>query len=167
MTDDILLVPYQRDWKLQYELEKAKLEFLFENLLVRIHHIGSTSVPNLSAKPIIDILAEVKFLKHLDGLELKIKELGYKSKGENGIANRRYYVKRKNGIRLIHLHCYETGSLEIDRHLKFKEILLTNPAICKKYEKLKLDLAAKYRNDRTQYTEAKSEFITSILSKYE
>jgi GrpB-like predicted nucleotidyltransferase (UPF0157 family) len=167
IKDEVILVHYQSDWILKYEAESTLLVSVLGDTLLNIYHIGSTSVPNLTSKPIIDILAEVHSLKQLDMLELKFMELGYELKGENGIPNRQYYVKRKDGKRAIHLHCYAKGNPEIGRHLKFKSILLENKNILMEYEKLKIDQAAKYKDDRLKYTEAKSEFIRNVLLNYE
>jgi GrpB-like predicted nucleotidyltransferase (UPF0157 family) len=167
IKDEVILMHYQSDWILKYEAESTLLVSVLGDTLLNIYHIGSTSVPNLTSKPIIDILAEVHSLKQLDMLELKFMELGYEVKGENGIVNRRYYVKRKDGKRAIHLHCYEKGNPEIGRHLKFKHILLVDRITLLEYEKLKIDLVAKYKDDRIKYTEAKSEFIQNVLLTYE
>lgn len=167
IKDEVILMHYQSDWILKYEAESTLLVSVLGDTLLNIYHMGSTSVPNLTSKPIIDILAEVHSVKQLDMLELKFMELGYEVKGENGIVNRRYYVKRKDGIRAIHLHCYEKGNPEIGRHLKFKHILLVDRNILLEYEKLKIDLVAKYKDDRLKYTEAKSKFIQKVLLQYE
>lgn len=166
-NDKVVLSPYSENWISLFELEYRLLKDRFNQVFHNLYHMGSTSVPNLTSKPIIDILAEVHSVKQLDMLELKFMELGYEVKGENGIVNRRYYVKRKDGIRAIHLHCYEKGNPEIGRHLKFKHILLVDRNILLEYEKLKIDLVAKYKDDRLKYTEAKSKFIQKVLLQYE
>lgn len=167
MKDEVILVHYQSDWSLKYEAESTVLVSVLGDTLLNIYHMGSTSVPNLTAKPIIDILAEVRSLELLDFQEKEFVDLGYEVKEENGIPNRRYYVKRKDGKRAIHLHCYETGNPEINRHLKFKNILLVDRIIFMEYERLKIDLVARYKDDRLKYTEAKSKFIQNVLLNYE
>lgn len=166
-NDKVVLEPYSENWKSLFELEYRLLKVRFNQVFQNIYHIGSTSVPNLSAKPIIDILAEVRSLELIDCQENEFVDLGYEVKRENGIPNRRFYVKRKDGKRAIHLHCYENGNPEINRHLKFKNILLVDRIILMEYEKLKIDLVARYKDDRLKYTEAKSKFIQNVLLKYE
>lgn len=167
LKDEIILESYQSEWSSMFEIENKEVKSVFGDTLLNLHHIGSTSIRNLSAKPIIDILVEVKSLELLDSQEKEFLDLGYEIKGENGIPNRRYYVKRKDGKRAIHLHCYEKGNTEIGRHLKFKHILLVDKNILMEYEKLKIDLVARYKDNRLKYTKAKSEFIQNVLLTYE
>ncbi len=166
-NDKVVLSPYSEIWISLFELEYRLLKDRFNQVFLNIYHMGSTSVPNLTAKPIIDIIAEVRSLEQLDSQEKEFVDLGYEIKGENGIPNRRFYVKRKDGRRAIHLHCYEKGNPEINRHLKFKHILLVDRNILLEYEKLKIDLVARYKDNRLKYAEAKSEFIQNVLLTYE
>jgi GrpB-like predicted nucleotidyltransferase (UPF0157 family) len=164
-NDKVVLEPYSESWISLFELEFRLLKDRFNQVFQNLYHIGSTSVPNLTAKPIIDVIAEVRSLELLDSQEKEFVDLGYEVKGENGILNRRYYIKRNDGKRVIHLHCYEKGNPEIHKHLKFKNILLVDRNILLEYEKLKIDLGVSSKDDRLKYTQGKTEFINRILNK--
>ncbi|KSU89348.1 GrpB family protein [Priestia flexa] len=90
---EIKVVPYKTEWQNQYEIEKRLLEAIFGAEILSIHHIGSTSVPGLAAKPIIDILVEVKQISLIHTYNNEMVKMGYECKGENGIEGRRYFQK--------------------------------------------------------------------------
>ena len=110
---------YDPEWVQKFEVERNKLGNLFQTILVNIHHIGSTSVPGLSAKPIIDLLIEVTDIEKVNAFNNQMTELGYEAKEENGIPLRRYFQKGGDE-RTHHVHIYETGNSEINRHLTFR-----------------------------------------------
>lgn len=103
-----------------FKEEAAKLQTIFGNEIVDIHHIGSTSVPGLKAKPIIDIMPVVRDINTVDNYNIYMQEIGYEPKGENGIPKRRYFQKGGEN-RTHHVHIYQTGSYEIKRHLAFRD----------------------------------------------
>jgi GrpB-like predicted nucleotidyltransferase (UPF0157 family) len=104
--------PYNEQWKPQFDLEAAKLKGVFGNTLIDIHHIGSTAVPGLSAKPIIDLMPIVRDIQTIDALQYSMEELGYEALGENGLPGRRYFQKGGNA-RTHHVHVYEKENPEI------------------------------------------------------
>lgn len=163
IEEPIILEPYSEEWILSYETEKQLISNFFEGIFIEIHHIGSTAIPSISAKPIIDILVEVNSIENIDQKQYLWDRYQYIYKGENGIPNRGYYVKYENGVRKFHVHCYATGDKEIERHLRFRDILIFNHDVAKEYEKLKLELAQKYKFNRAEYTAQKAKFIESIL----
>ncbi len=154
----IKVVPYDPNWKVMYEMEASRIaEALGVNCLA-VFHIGSTSVPGLSAKPIIDILPVVEDICKVKNESMQ--QLGYIPKGENGIAFRRYFQ-----LPAFNVHIYEEGDPEIWRYLKFRDWLRSHEEDAKQYAKIKLELAAKYPDDMLQYCMGKDAFVASIDAK--
>ncbi len=164
MSSNIEVVPYNSHWPAIFEHESTLIQqALGANCLI-IHHIGSTSVPNLSAKPIIDILPVVKSILEVDHATQAMEGLGYEAKGEYGIAFRRYFQKGKN-VKTHHVHVYEEGDPEVDRYLKFRDWLRSHEDDARAYATLKIELAAKFPQDILQYCNGKDAFVASIDAK--
>ena len=151
-------MPYNSEWPVLFEKEKKALLDLDIPTILGIHHIGSTAVEDLAAKPIIDILLEVDCLESLDQSQKKIEELGYESLGEFGIVGRRYYRKGKN-IRSHQIHAFLASDPHSSRHIAFRDYLIENEAIKKAYESLKLEVASQCENDIDRYCDGKNDFI--------
>lgn len=152
------VLPYSEAWPIEFEREQSALCERLGSSLVKIHHIGSTSVPGLAAKPIIDILLEVQSLEVIDGKAAVFVSLGYEVKGEYGIAGRRYF--RKGGEkRSHHVHAYQQGSEHIFRHLAFRDYMRSHPVERRAYEALKLALAAESDILDRSYSARKGTFI--------
>ena len=131
--------------------------------LLALHHIGSTSVPGLIAKPVIDMLGEAQDLAAVDACKPALANLGYLAHGENGIPGRRYFEKRDDaGRRTHHLHVFATGSHEIGRHLTFRDRLRANPELAAEYGELKLAILARGIERREDYQQAKADFIARV-----
>lgn len=162
----IEVVPYRTDWKDCYLAEAESIRSVFKDEIVSIHHIGSTSIPGIYAKPIIDILVEVKDINTVDQYNGRMQELGYIAKGEGGICGRRFFLK---GLykRTHHVHMFQSGNLELERHLRFRDYMIAHPEDAKKYEELKKKLADQYRYDPVGYTDGKDAFIKEIDKKAE
>lgn len=158
------VVPYNDQWPFLFEAE-AKLikEALGDNCLI-IHHIGSTAVPNLSAKPIIDMIPVVKDIVRVKAAIPTMEKLGYESRGEYGLLFRHYFVKKQNE-QSFNIHIYEENSPDIERHLKFRDWMRTHSDSREAYQALKIDLAAKFPYDIFNYVMGKDEFIESIDKK--
>lgn len=154
----IEVVPYNSSWPMLFEKEKLALIRNVGSVIKKIHHIGSTSVEGLSAKPIIDLILEVESLNTLDKLERTFIKLGYESMGELGISGRRYY--RKGGDNRTHqIHAFEVGDANITRHLAFREYLKAHPEIKQDYSKLKVKVARECQNNIELYCDGKDSFI--------
>jgi GrpB-like predicted nucleotidyltransferase (UPF0157 family) len=108
-------------------------------------HIGSTSIPGLAAKPIIDIMPVVKYLSKID--DRKLIALAYTPRGEMGMPFRRFYNKGEPQ-RTHHVHIWENGNPEIQKHLLFKKYLISHPEMVAKYAELKFKLSAEFGTDR-------------------
>ncbi|HBL29092.1 MAG TPA: GrpB family protein, partial [Acidobacteria bacterium] len=135
------VVAYNPEWPQRFEAEQALLREALGGVVVKVHHMGSTAVPGLPAKPIIDLLLEVSDLQELDERTPELEALGYKAKGENGITGRRYF--QKGGLqRTHHLHAFKTGDAQVVRHLAFRDYLIGHPEVAREYADLKMRLAA-------------------------
>jgi GrpB-like predicted nucleotidyltransferase (UPF0157 family) len=156
------VVPYDPTWPTLYRAEAASLAALLGDELVAVHHIGSTSVPGLAAKPIIDILPVVQRIERIDDLNDLLLAVGFVPKGENGIRGRRYFTKEVEGVRRVHVHIFALGHPEVVRHLDFAAYLRAHPAEMQAYANLKRALAQRFPNDTIGYTDAKSAFIHEI-----
>ena len=152
------VVPYNPQWPEMFLEEAAKIRAALGENCVTIHHIGSTSIPGLSAKPIIDMVPVVKDILKVDAASLE--SLGYGGRGELGMLFRRYFSNQ-----VCHVHIWEEGNPEIDKHLIFRDYLVENPGELKRYETLKLSLAETFRQDRTSYTLSKDNLIKEMLQK--
>jgi GrpB-like predicted nucleotidyltransferase (UPF0157 family) len=160
----IEVVDYDPGWPSEFKKESALLSKILSKEIEHIHHIGSTAVPGLRAKPVIDILLEVKSVDALDQYDPKMKEIRYIPKGEYGIPGRRFYLK---GIhdRTHHVHAFNTGSPDATRHIAFRDYLISFPLIAKEYADLKTQCAAECNNDVDKYCTAKNEFVKTHEKK--
>jgi len=155
---------YDPQWKQEYEKEKEKLVGIFSDIVVDIHHIGSTAIPKIKAKPIIDIMVVVEDINKVDEYNEDMIELGYTPKGEFGIENRRFFPKGENE-RSHHVHVFPKGDPEVKKHLNFRDYLRAHPKEARQYSQLKEVLAAKYYYNIDKYIEGKNDFIQEIDRK--
>ncbi|MDB2415472.1 GNAT family N-acetyltransferase [Rickettsiales bacterium] len=158
----ITIAPYNPDWPKIFEKEADALRKIFGNLIVEIHHIGSTSIPNMSAKPVIDILPAVKEIRKVDSYDDAMRSAGYEVKGEYGILFRRYFQKELNYTRTHNIHVYEVGHPEIDRHIAFRDYLREHAEEAEAYASLKRELAVKFPDDIDAYSNGKDDFVRQI-----
>jgi GrpB-like predicted nucleotidyltransferase (UPF0157 family) len=159
---EVELVPHNPEWS-QLADEEAKQ--ILEQLsipVIGIYHIGSTSIPGIKAKPILDFVMEVADLDDIIRSAEALEELGYLSKGEYGIPGRQFFTKDTNGERSHHLHVFQKGHPDIERHLVFRDFLRANPEAAHEYELIKEKLAKRFPKESGSYTEAKSDFILSM-----
>jgi len=162
MSRKIEVVPYDPSWVRKYETEAEKLIKLFGYHLMEIHHIGSTAIPDMAAKPTIDILGVVKDIEAVDEMDQAMQEIGYQPKGENGIPGRRYFQKIVGEVHVFHVHTFEDGHPEIHRLLNFRDYLRAHPDAASEYQALKVYLAAKFTFEPDKYTEGKNALIQQI-----
>jgi GrpB-like predicted nucleotidyltransferase (UPF0157 family) len=163
---DVVVVDYDPSWPAQYERERAGIVEALGDVMegvVAVEHVGSTAVPGLAAKPIIDIIVGVRELAAGERCVQPLEALEYEYRGEAGIPGRLYF--RKGQPRTHHLHMVEHGSEFWERHLLFRDLLRERPAVAREYAALKKELAVQYRTDRLAYTEAKTPFIESALAR--
>lgn len=162
----IEVVPYNPEWPMLFEEIVQELKEILGDNLVEIHHIGSTSVPGLDAKPVIDVIPVVKDVETIDALNLLFESKGYEVKGELGMISRRFFVKNdKDGGRVANIHTWPYGSPQIERHLIFRDYLRSHPEVAEEYANLKKKLAKEYPYTREGYTGGKEDWIASIVEK--
>lgn len=128
-----------------------------------IQHIGSTAVPGLSAKPIIDILIAVNQLAAAEEYSIHLQKIGYEYVYYAENIDRLFF--RKGTPRTHHVHIVEYGSWTYWRHILFRDYLLVHPETAQRYEQLKREIAIKFKTDRNAYTNSKTEFIQSIVAQ--
>lgn len=166
MSGPIELVDAQPDWPAQYAEVAAELREVFATGEAAIEHIGSTAVPGLCAKPILDVLVGVA---DLDGIRDVIERLAqrgfrYKPEHEQVIPDRRYFSRPADARLAVHVHVVvERGRLWRE-HLAFRDALRADPTLAARYGSLKRELAGAHGNDRAGYTAAKAPFIAAVRS---
>jgi GrpB-like predicted nucleotidyltransferase (UPF0157 family) len=162
----IVLAPSSDAWAAEFAREASAIADALAELPIELHHIGSTSIPGIVAKPVIDLLGVVPLLDALDALDThagRLAALGYEAKGEFGIRGRRYFRKNApDGTRTHQLHAFAAGSPEIRRHLDFRDYLRAFPAVAAEYAALKQRLAERCGGDMQAYGEGKTEFIRAV-----
>ena len=165
--DDILIVDYDPRWPELFRQEAEQIRrVLGEERVVAIEHFGSTAVPGLAAKPIVDILIGVHSLAEVRCAIPVLAELGYAFWYENPDKDRMFFVKGlpPNGPRTDHLHVVEADSPLWER-LLFRDYLRAHPDEAQRYAALKRDLAVRFPNDRERYTDAKTDYIAGVTAK--
>jgi GrpB-like predicted nucleotidyltransferase (UPF0157 family) len=157
----IQVVEYDPSWPALFEAERDVLRRTIGTVAVEIHHIGSTAVPGLCAKPIIDILIEVTDLALLDALNGKMETIGYKPMGEFGIPGRRYFPKGSEN-RTHQIHAFSRGDFSVTRHIAFRDYLLANSEVAKEYGELKKRVAETCDNDIGRYCDGKDAYVKRV-----
>jgi GrpB-like predicted nucleotidyltransferase (UPF0157 family) len=165
ISEDVKLHAYDPSWPAAFTAERERLAALLPGFFIEIQHIGSTSVPGLAAKPIIDVLAAASSLTEARLLTERICQCGYTTSAEfNAPLNGRlWFMRWANGHRTHHLHVVVHGSGIWHEFLKFREALRSYPDLAARYGALKFDLAERHSADREAYTNAKTEFVRSVL----
>lgn len=164
-TRRIQVVPYRRDWPARFQEEAKRLRGILGQEVVAIHHIGSTAIPSISAKPIVDILVEVQDITRIDGLNEAMIERGYRPQGAFGIPGRRFFIKGEDARRTHHVHVFQTGHPRVDEHVWFRDYMVAHPAEARAYGRLKKRLAAQFPEDIEGYVAGKDGFIEEINQK--
>lgn len=159
------VVPHDPQWRVSFLEESKQIALAMGENVVTIHHIGSTAIPNIYAKPIVDFLIEVKDLAKVDDRNPAMTAIGYEAMGEFGIAGRRFFRKNMAGKRTHHLHAFEAESPEVKRHLAFRDYTIAHPEVAQKYSELKRELAKKYPEDIESYMNGKNGFIKQVEKK--
>jgi len=164
MVRRMVVVEYSTDWPDLYEQEAALIRLALADVLVRCHHIGSTSVPGLAAKPVIDMLLEVSSVEQMDAYDEAMKALSYLPKGEFGIPGRRYYPKGGDE-RTHHAHAFAVGDPQVGKHLAFRDYLRTHPAAAANYAAIKREAAAAHTTDPDGYVAFKHDFVERMVAE--
>lgn len=157
---------YHPDWPAAFAAESARLAAALSGAgqpFFRLEHIGSTAVPGLAAKPVLDLMGGVTDFAALAGWVALLKKLGYTYKGEFGIPERHFFVLGEQTTH--HLHLVAEDSRFWRDHLAFRDALRADPALSDAYAELKRELAVRYRDDRAAYSEGKSDFIAAAIQR--
>ena len=160
------VVPYNPRWRDVFEAEAKHIAVALGENVVAIHHIGSTAIPNIFAKPVIDLLVEVRDITRVIEQSSAMESLGYQVMGEFGIPGRRYFRKDNHeGIRTHQIHAFKAGSAEVVRHLAFRDYLIAHPEDAQKYSELKRRLAEENSQNMDGYIDGKDGFIKETDQK--
>jgi GrpB-like predicted nucleotidyltransferase (UPF0157 family) len=161
----VRIEPYDPDWPRKFERERAALARLFGARAVGgIHHVGSTAVPGLDAKPVIDILVGVASLDVARACIEPLTALGYVYAPYRS-EEMAWFCKPDPARRTHHLHVVPAGAPRYRAELLFRDFLRAHPAVAAEYAALKRDLAVRFETDREAYTQAKADFIAGVLSR--
>ena len=140
--------------------EAARLTGALGDVVAALHHIGSTAIPGIHAKPVIDMLLEVPTLASLDARSPVMESLGYEAMGEFGIPGRRYFRRNDaSGTRTHQVHSFVAGSAEATRHLAFRDYMRAHPDVAREYGALKARLAEEYPDSMDAYMDGKDAFV--------
>lgn len=163
----VRLLPHDPRWTLLAEAACARICAAAAPAILSVHHIGSTAIPGIAAKPILDLLAIAAEPVALDAAERPLEALGYACRGEHGLTGRRYYVLNdlETGERRVQLHCYPEGRFAILRHLTFRDYLRTRPEAAQDYAREKARCVALHPRDSHAYSDCKSAWITALVAE--
>jgi GrpB-like predicted nucleotidyltransferase (UPF0157 family) len=161
----VKLVKHSPKWQQSFQCEQEKLCRIFGEDALEVQHVGSTAIPGILAKPIIDIALIVASFQKAKRYEKKLKEIGYEIKENDMREERLFFTKGPENKRTHYLHIGEVGSGYAEDMILFRDYLCSHKDAAKEYDELKENLAKKYRNDRETYTAKKADLIESILKK--
>ncbi len=166
MNYPVEIVDYDPQWPVVYGEEKGRILDVIGRRIVAIEHVGSTAIPGLAAKPIIDIMVAVRRLADAEECIEPLQSIGYEyvPEFEAELPERRFFRKGPPEARTHHIHMIELTSEFWERHLLFRDYLRSHPDVAQQYYKLKKELADRYGSDREAYADAKTPFIESVLA---
>ncbi len=162
MSNLIIVLPYDPHWPALFTQVAGPLRAALGPTALRIDHIGSTSVPGLDAKPVIDVQVSVAVLEPMDSYRGPLEQRGYGWHAENDDLTRPFF-REPAGQRRMHLHVTRGGSLGEQLALVFRDYLRAHAVAAQRYAGLKYQLADQYANDRRAYTKAKAPLIWELL----
>ena len=164
--DPVWIVAYDVTWPQFFQQLAQPIRKALGTVALRIDHIGSTSVPQLAAKPIIDIQISVADFELLDALRHPLEQLGYIFRANHPDRTQRYF-RETPGQRRVHIHVRRAGSFGEQFALLFRDYLRTHPDVAAQYTELKIGLAQRYQRveERPLYTEAKAPFIWKVMAQ--
>jgi GrpB-like predicted nucleotidyltransferase (UPF0157 family) len=164
MSEPIIIEDYDQRWPERFELLRSRLALALESVAAAIEHVGSTAVPGLAAKPIIDVDVLLRSAADLPQAIERLATLGYQHRGDLGVPGREAFRSPLNDLP-HHLYVHPPESREYIRHIRFRNHMRANRADTRAYEHLKRAQAEKFRHDREAYNQAKTEFVEAILRR--
>ena len=166
LTDTLIVLPYDPNWKTEFERIRDFLLAQIGNLVLEIKHVGSTSVPGLYAKPIIDIVAVIESYDVFPQIVARLENIGFEHRGDQGIKEREVFKRNiHDDFMDYHFYVCPKNSDEYHRQTIFKNALLSNKDIANEYGKLKLRLIEEVNGDRILYTDSKTDFIVGVMNE--
>lgn len=164
MSSPVEIVDYDPGWVAVFVDLGAALRDALGEVAVRIDHIGSTAVPGLAAKPVIDVQVSVRTLEVLDAFRAPLQRLGYLYRADNPERTKRYF-REPSGHRRTHIHVRQLGSFSQQFPLLFRDYLRSHPPALAEYADVKRQCAARFRHDRPGYVEAKDSFVWDVIRR--
>lgn len=165
----IEVVEHHVEWIEMFEAEVVGLRQVFGAVYVTSHHIGSTAVPGLNAKPTIDIALEVKSGTSIESFYPDMEKFGYTCRGEcldaviPGIPGRYYFVRYNGPVHIVHTHVYEQGHSDIKEKIVFRDYLIVHPDVAAAYGQLKEKLASEFQFDNLGHMRGKDDFLKTAI----
>ncbi len=161
----VVLVPHDPRWSTLFARASDELHAALGSSILAVHHVGSTAVSGLCAKPILDVLVSIPAFDRGADLVPQLAALGYEFRPAEEVPDRHYFRRRNGTIRSHHLSLAEPKSRHHRVTLAFRDALRADPRLAQAYADLKMELAAQFPRDRPAYIEAKSGFIKGVLAK--
>ena len=166
MKKHVVVQPYDEAWKTDFIAIRDELNAVLSDLVLRIEHVGSTSVEGLSAKPVIDIDVVIRDRTCLPEVISALQNIGYTHEGDQGIPGREAFkYDGKEHLRKHHLYVCAEDADELKRHIAFRDYLRSNPDAASEYSRIKEEGAMLYPWDIDKYIEHKSPFIETIYKR--
>lgn len=162
MNNDIIVTPYNPQWVSEFEEIARSIRRALQDIALRIDHIGSTAVPGLDAKPVIDIQISVRSLEPVSLYQSQMEALGYLYRADNTERTKRYF-RESEGMRRTHIHVREAGSFSEQFALLFRDYLRSHAEDSRKYAEIKYKLMSLYPHERQRYVEEKEPYIWEIM----
>lgn len=162
-SGELRLATVGPEWAQRFAAERERISAALGAAALDIQHVGSTAIPGILAKPILDIAVVVQTFELGHSLVPLLVHLGYEYRGENGIARRHYFVQGAPR-RTHHLHVLEPGSAQLSRHLGFRDLLRCSPATAARYSELKRTIAVEAGGKRALYQDLKFSFINEVMA---
>lgn len=158
----VIVVPYNNDWPLIFKQEAGRIQQVLAYDLCEIHHIGSTAIIGIRAKPVIDILLVCRDIDSTSRINEQLQTLGYQTTKRSIIPHKSFFTWRQDENISFHCHLYERGDPQVTRHLNFRNYMLHHPNDAERYAELKLILATQFEYDRYAYVSGKDKFVQHI-----
>ena len=166
MRKHVIVQPYNEEWNADFTAIRDELNVVLNDLVLRIEHVGSTSVEGLSAKPVIDIDVVIQDRAYLPNVISALQKIGYTHEGDLGIPGREAFKYRgKEHLKKHHLYVCDLDSEELKRHIAFRDYLRSNPDAAAEYSRIKEEGAKMYPWDIDKYIEHKTPFIEMIYER--
>jgi GrpB-like predicted nucleotidyltransferase (UPF0157 family) len=166
MPEPVVVTAYDPVWPVRYEALRVRIAAALGDLRHDIHHVGSTAVPGLAAKPVIDLDVSLAEAADLPVAIARLATIGYAHEGDLGVPGREAFATPPGYSRHDHhLYVCQPGCVAHAEHLAFRDFLLANPAVAGTYGRLKHQLAAQHRDNRAAYTDGKAAFVREVLEK--